>query len=114
MSKIAELIGQRIRQYRTAKGISQEELSLRSNLHASHLGQIERGEKSATLDSIEKIVNALEITFEDLFNFKSVPSNIDEPSIERITSYLKIMNSEEQNDVLKVVKMLNRWKNKVK
>ena len=74
MSKIAGLVGNRIRQYRTAKGISQEELSLRSNMHASHLGQIERGEKSATLDSIEKIVNALDITFEDLFSFKSVPT----------------------------------------
>lgn len=112
MSEIAEIIGQRIREYRTAKGISQEELSHRSNMHTSHLGQLERGEKSATLDSVEKIVDALDITFEELFSFDRVPSDIDEPLIERIVSYLRIMTSAEQNDVLRVVKILIRWKDK--
>lgn len=110
MSKIAGIIGKRIRQYRDAKGISQEELAHRSNMHASHLGQVERGEKTATLDTIEKIVNALGITFEELFSFKHVPSNTEEPTIEKILSYLTIMTPAEQNDVLKVVKILAKWK----
>lgn len=113
MSRISLIIGKRIREYRNAKGISQEELSLRSNMNTSHLGQIERGEKSPTLDTIEKLVNSLGITFEDLFSLKLVSSSNEEPSIERIISYLRIMTSAEQNDVLKLVKMLNRWKNKL-
>jgi transcriptional regulator with XRE-family HTH domain len=111
MSKISELIGQRIRQYRAAKGINQEEMAHRSNMHTSHLGQIERGEKSATLDSLEKIVDALDITFEELFSFDRIPPNIDAPLIEKIVSYLRIMTPDEQNDVLRVVKILIRWKN---
>lgn len=112
MGKIAEIIGNRIRQYRTAKGLSQEELSHRSNMHASHLGQIERGEKSPTVDSLEKIVKALGITFEELFSFESIPSALEDPLIEKIVSYLKTMTPHEQNDVLKVIKMFIRWKNK--
>lgn len=55
MSEIAEIIGQRIREYRTAKGISQDELSHRSNMHTSHLGQLERGEKSATIQNTYRV-----------------------------------------------------------
>lgn len=112
MSKVAELVGSRIREYRAKKGLSQEELAHRADLHTAHLGQIERGEKSPTLDSLEKIVNALGITFEELFSFESVPSAVKEPLIEKIVSYLKPMSSEEQNDVLKVVKILSAWRDK--
>jgi len=83
-------------------------------MHASHLGQIERAEKSPTVDSLEKIVNALGITFEDLFAFKRTPSSISETSAEKILSYLNIMTTDEQNDMLKVVKMFSKWKNKAK
>lgn len=110
MSKIAELVGHRIREYRAKKGLSQEELAHRADLHTAHLGQIERGEKSPTLDSLEKVVNALGITFEELFSFESTPSTATEPLIEKIVSYLKPMSNEEQNDVLKVVKLLSSWK----
>lgn len=114
MGKIAELVGKRIKQYRTAKGISQEELAHRADMHASHLGQIERAEKSPTVDSLEKIVNALDITFEELFSFENMPSFVEEPLIEKVVSHLKAMSREEQNDVLKVIRILSAWKEKSK
>lgn len=112
MSRIAELVGLRIRDYRVKKGLSQEELAHRADLHAAHLGQIERGEKSPTLDSMEKIVNALDITFEELFSFENTPSAVEKPIIEKIISYLMPMTDDEQNDALKVVKILSEWKDR--
>lgn len=112
VSKIAELLGERIRDYRMKKGLSQEELAHRADMHTAHLGQIERGEKSPTIDSIEKIVNALGITFEELFSFETRPTENKESMVEKITACLGNMTMDEQKDVYKTVRMLLKWKKK--
>jgi transcriptional regulator with XRE-family HTH domain len=58
--------GERVREIRKAKGLSQEELAHKANLHRTYIGMIERGEKNITLVNIEKIAQALEIEIEDL------------------------------------------------
>lgn len=67
MSDIARIIGQRIRNYRLSQGLSQEKLAELSGCHPTYIGQLERGEKNATLESIEKISLALGISLSDLF-----------------------------------------------
>lgn len=67
MSDIAKIIGQRIRNHRTAKGWSQEKLAELSECHPTYIGQIERGEKNATIESIEKISTALNVPLSRLF-----------------------------------------------
>ena len=67
MSEIAKSIGQRIRNYRTKQGLSQEKLAELSGCHPTYIGQLERGEKNATLESIEKIAAALNISLSKLF-----------------------------------------------
>ena len=62
MSDIAKAVGQRIRNYRTQKGLSQEKLAELSGCHPTYIGQLERGEKNATLESIERIAAALGIS----------------------------------------------------
>jgi len=67
MSDIAQLIGERIRMYRTRKKLSQDALGELAELHGGYIGQLERGEKNATLESIEKVARALDLPFEVLF-----------------------------------------------
>lgn len=67
MSEIAKIVGRRIRQYRTSLGLSQEKLAELSGHHPTYLGQLERGEKNATLESIEKISVALNVPLSRLF-----------------------------------------------
>ena len=67
MSNIAKVVGQRIRNYRTQKGLSQDKLAELSGFHPTYIGQLERGEKNATLESIEKITFALQISLSTLF-----------------------------------------------
>lgn len=62
--------GENVRFYRKAKGLSQEDLSFKADLHRTYIGMIERAEKNITLTNIEKIANALEIDIKDLFNGK--------------------------------------------
>ena len=62
--------GGRVREIRKEKGLSQEELSFKADLHRTYIGMIERAEKNITLINIEKIANALEVSINDLFNGK--------------------------------------------
>ncbi len=61
MSEIAKTVGQRIRSYRLQLGFSQEKVAELSGCHPTYIGQVERGEKNATLESIEKIAAAIEV-----------------------------------------------------
>jgi len=67
MSDISKTIGERIRMYRTRKNLSQDALGEMAGLHGKYIGQLERGEKNATLESIEKVSRALNLSFEVLF-----------------------------------------------
>lgn len=67
MGTTAKILGQRIRNYRTARGLSQEKLAELSGVHHTYVGQVERGEKNATIESIEKIATALNISLSTLF-----------------------------------------------
>jgi predicted transcription factor, homolog of eukaryotic MBF1 len=60
-------LGKRIRTERIDKKMTQEELAERAGLHPTYIGQVERGEKSLTITSLEKIVEGLGISFPDLF-----------------------------------------------
>ena len=68
MSEIAKIIGQRLRHRRLELGYSQEVASEKAGLHPTYIGQLERGEKNATLESIEKVCIALEYPMEELFD----------------------------------------------
>jgi transcriptional regulator with XRE-family HTH domain len=61
--------GDRVRELRKAKGLSQEQLSFKAELHRTYIGMIERAEKNITLINIEKIANALNISVNKLMDF---------------------------------------------
>jgi transcriptional regulator with XRE-family HTH domain len=59
--------GLKVREIRKEKGLSQEELAHKADLHRTYIGMIERAEKNITLLNIEKIANALEVGIKELF-----------------------------------------------
>lgn len=67
-SNILEKFGEKIKEYRKLKGLSQEQLAEKANLHRTYIGMIERAEKNITLLNIEKIANALDVKITDLIN----------------------------------------------
>ena len=58
-----QTIGKRVRARRLVLGMSQEALAERAGLH----GQIERGEKNASIETMLKLCFALDTTLEKLF-----------------------------------------------
>lgn len=64
------LFGKRIAKLRQEIGLSQEQLSFASGLNRTYLGEVERGEKSATVITIAKLAKGLGITKKHLFDYE--------------------------------------------
>ena len=64
-----EDVGNRIKQLRKEMGLSQEKLALKAGLDRTYLAGIESGKRNATITSLKKVVDALEITMKDFFDF---------------------------------------------
>ncbi len=62
MKDIRERFGKAVRRLRLGRGQSQEAFAARAKIDPSYMGQIERGEVNISLDSIEKIAKALQVT----------------------------------------------------
>lgn len=64
---IKAAFGKRVRELRTARGLSQEALALACNLDRTYIGGIERGERNVSLVNIEKIAAGLGVPARELF-----------------------------------------------
>ncbi|WP_055669434.1 helix-turn-helix domain-containing protein [Desnuesiella massiliensis] len=59
-------LGQRIREERLKLNLTQEQLAEEIDISSSYMGQIERGERSVTLDTLVRLVNKLGVTIDYL------------------------------------------------
>ena len=64
-------LGAAIRRKRTILGISQGELAKRSGLHRTYVSDLERGARNPSIDSIEKLARALQVSVAKLFEVAS-------------------------------------------
>jgi transcriptional regulator with XRE-family HTH domain len=60
-SQFKRNFGKRIRQLRTQRGLSQEQLATAARLHTTHISLLERGGRSARLETVERLAIALKV-----------------------------------------------------
>ena len=65
--EILRLFGERLRELRTERDLSQEALAELAGLDRNYIGQIERAERNAALVNIVQIAKALEVEPAALF-----------------------------------------------
>src|SRR5262245_17919394 len=53
--------GERLREVRSARGLSQEDLAHAAGLHRTHVSLIERDRRAVRLDTLEKLARALQV-----------------------------------------------------
>jgi CheY-like chemotaxis protein len=66
---VTKPFGVSVRTWRRRLGISQEELGGRAGLHRTYICDIERGARNVSLESIEKLASALEVSVAKLFSY---------------------------------------------
>ncbi len=64
---IRQKVGNRIRELRTAAGLSQEKLALAAGLDRTYIASVEKGKRNISIVNLEKIVTALDCTFAEFF-----------------------------------------------
>ena len=99
---IAKIFGKQIRRYRKALNLSQEELAERCRLHSTYIGQLERGEKNASLESIQKLSLGLNIPIAKLFECFSIDTNEPTPAT-KIYYTVLTMENDTQKHILNII-----------
>ncbi|AZK45700.1 helix-turn-helix domain-containing protein [Paenibacillus lentus] len=65
-------VGSRIRKIRKSKNWTQEQLAEAATLHYSYIGGVERGDRNISLETLEKIVTALDVPAWELFRHEDI------------------------------------------
>jgi XRE family transcriptional regulator, regulator of sulfur utilization len=107
MSELVVRLGERIRNMRKEKGLSQEQLGELAGLHTNYIGQVERGEKNLTIETLEKIAHGLGVSLEKLFHFLDPMKTKDETS--ELLELLDKRSKEDKALVLTLAKSVFKW-----
>ncbi|EOS68417.1 hypothetical protein C818_03766 [Lachnospiraceae bacterium MD308] len=64
---ITDKVGNRIKELRKEEGISQEKLAFKAELDRTYVAGVESGKRNLSIKSLEKILIALDVSFETFF-----------------------------------------------
>lgn len=69
LPKVVKQLGQRIKQVREEKGMTQEDLADSANKDRTTIGFLERGVRSPSVKTLDEIAKALNVPLYELFKF---------------------------------------------
>src|SRR5271168_318101 len=97
-----ENIGQRIRQLRESRAMTQSQLQARSKVSRSYLSRIESGQMTPSLGTLEKISEALNVGLNRFF----IPESdgealLEDPFIQGLRPFLRQLDWEQWQSILK-------------
>ena len=64
------LVGQRIKEIRNEKKMSQEEVANTAEMERSFITHIESGRRNISVETLQRILSALDISFKEFFDSK--------------------------------------------
>ena len=64
--KLRQVVAKNLRKLRGERGLAQEELADRAGLNRNYVGMIEREENAPTVDTLEDLARALDVSVIDL------------------------------------------------
>lgn len=100
---IKKLIGHRIKELRKSRHFSQEQLAEMLDISQNALSYIETGENFFSSDTLEKLINALEIEPQELMTFAHLQSS--DKLLNEIVEMLN-KNPEKIKDIYKITKAI--------
>lgn len=96
------LLGKRIREERVRRHLTQEKLAEEVQLSTAYIGQIERNERSLTLENLVAIANCLNVTVE--YFLSAPPTPTQKTNLKIWNTLTKNRSSEEKLLVFNVIK----------
>lgn len=96
--------GERIRELRAERALSQEQLAITAGITPAYLGLVERGRRNATVLTIERICTALNISLADFFSTARPCKPLEDEIGLRILHQLSGLSDEEKSICLQLIK----------
>ena len=100
--EITMAVAARIKYFRHVRDFSQEDLALRANINPAYFGQVERGLKCPTIDTLYKIARALDVPLPELLRTDALSTSSADNSI-RMREILSRVPDEKMENVLNVI-----------
>lgn len=79
---IEKKLGEKLKALREERGLSLREAGRRANVNYSYLGQIEKGQKSPSLNTYEQLCHFYGVELKDLLGKDMTPSQLTESDLE--------------------------------
>lgn len=98
---LPESVGNRIREIRKAKGWTQEQLAEAAGLHYSYIGGVERGDRNISLETLEKIIYALQVPAIEVFRFRE-----DSLSYKELDELMALVGRKSKNEIVAYTKII--------
>ena len=95
---IRKLIGERLKEIRTALDLSQGDIAERTGISDETISRMERGVQSLTVDNLYKISSCLNVPLKDFFDIESKEGAIVEKAV--INEVLEIIRHFDSNTVI--------------
>lgn len=105
-------LGHRIREERTKYRLTQEQLAEAAEVNESYVGQVERGEKNPSLETVVSIANSLGVTVDYLLQ-----EEVDfEPNslINELIAIAKDKDPDELRLMLNIFRMISAYSSKLR
>jgi transcriptional regulator with XRE-family HTH domain len=100
-------LGNRLRQLRNDRALSQEKVAHIADITPAYLGQVERGTKNVTVFTLEKICRALNISLAEFFSVAHIDSAKEADEIaNQILHQLNGRSEAEKQAILRLVKLV--------
>lgn len=105
MAQLRNFLGNRIRAIRNAKGLTQQNLADISGLDYRYIGAIERGERNFSIDNLEKVLVALNVSLHEVAYLSVEQGKAETARWEAIDQFIASTEglSEEQIEILRRV-----------
>jgi len=101
------LFGKRVRALRKNKGLSQEELAEKTDISSKYLSRVEMGQHFPSIDTLDKLANALKVEVKDFFEFAHEARSSRELR-EILSGLLKETDEEKLRLLVKIVRAVIR------
>lgn len=105
MGRLKKLIGARIKEIRTKRGLTQEQLSVKSNIALSTICRLENGVNMPREENLEVLSKVLDVSMDAFFRFEHYEGDRNS----RIVKILDMLHKLKDDEIIMVQKIINSF-----
>ena len=95
-------IGDNIKRIRTAKSLSQKEVTINAKLDTAQYSRIENGKVEPSVSTLEKLAKVFGVSISEFFNSTDIDVTLNLPLLEKI-KLIDNLEADEQQALLKMI-----------